>query len=90
MASSVSAEKLVILEWSGGTFVTVYAAGRVKSGGITGLTFDSTKGEPNVGCSGKLLEALLARIFNAWKGTHSGRLKSKPRTVKSWPMARVE
>lgn len=55
MASRVSAEKLVILECSGGTFVTVYAAGKVKSGGITGLAFDSTKGEPNVGCNGEFL-----------------------------------
>jgi hypothetical protein len=38
--------------------VTVYAAGSVKSGGITGLTFDSTKGEPKVGCKGELLAAL--------------------------------
>lgn len=56
MASSVSAEKLPIFECSGGTLVTVYAAGNVKSGGITGLTFDSTNGEPNVGCRGELLD----------------------------------
>jgi hypothetical protein len=55
MANSVSAEKLVILECSGGTLVTVYAAGRVKSGGITGFALDSTNGEPNVGCNGELL-----------------------------------
>ena len=55
MASNVSAEKLVILECSGGTFVTVYAAGSVKSGGTTGLALDSTKGDPKVGCNGELL-----------------------------------
>ena len=55
MASSVSDEKLLILLWSGGTLVTVYAAGSVKSGGITGLTFDSTNGDPKVGCRGELL-----------------------------------
>ena len=55
MANNVSAEKLVIFECKGGTFVTVYAAGRVKSGGTTGLMFDSTKGDPNVGCNGELL-----------------------------------
>lgn len=60
MASSVSAEKLAIFECSGGTFVTVYAAGRVKSGGITGLTLDSTNGEPKVGCNGELLRGMLA------------------------------
>lgn len=49
MASRVSAEKLPILECSGGTFVTVYAAGSVKSGGITGLAFASTNGDPKVG-----------------------------------------
>ena len=38
--------------------MTVYAAGSVKSGGITGLTFDSTKGEPKVGCKGELLSTL--------------------------------
>jgi hypothetical protein len=48
------------LECSGGTLVTVYAAGRVKSGGITGLTLDSTNGEPKVGCSGELLRESLA------------------------------
>lgn len=63
MARSVSAEKLVILECRGGTLVTVYAAGSVKSGGITGFTFDSTKGEPNVGCSGELLRGLLAAAY---------------------------
>ena len=56
MARSVSAEKLVTLVCSGGTFVTVYAAGSLKSGGITGLAFDSTNGEPNVGCKGELLQ----------------------------------
>ena len=60
MASSVSAEKLPVLECSGGTLVTVYAAGKVKPGGITGLTLDSTKGEPKVGCNGELLKVLLA------------------------------
>ena len=55
MARRVSAEKLPTLEWSGGTFVTVYAAGSVKSGGITGFAFDSTNGDPNVGCRGELL-----------------------------------
>jgi hypothetical protein len=55
MARRVSAEKLFILEWSGGTLVTVYAVGRVKSGGMTGLAFDSTNGDPNVGWSGELL-----------------------------------
>lgn len=55
MASNVSAEKLVILECSGGTLVTVYAAGSVKSGGTTGLALDSTKGDPKVGCNGELL-----------------------------------
>lgn len=64
MASNVSAEKLVIFECRGGTFVTVYAAGRVKSGGMTGLTLDSTKGEPNVGCSGELLSRLALGFFN--------------------------
>jgi hypothetical protein len=49
MASSVSAEKLVILECNGGTLVTVYACGSEKSGGITGLALDSTNGEPKVG-----------------------------------------
>jgi hypothetical protein len=38
----------------------VYAAGRVKSGGITGLTLDSTNGEPKVGCNGELLRGMLA------------------------------
>lgn len=60
MERSVSGEKLVIFVWSGGTLVTVYAVGRVKSGGITGFTLDSTNGEPNVGCRGELLRLLLA------------------------------
>jgi hypothetical protein len=49
MARRVSAEKLFILECSGGTLVTVYAVGSVKSGGITGLALASTNGEPKVG-----------------------------------------
>ena len=56
MARSVSAEKLPTLECSGGTLVTVYAAGRVKCGGITGFASDPTNGEPNVGCRGRLLQ----------------------------------
>lgn len=93
MASSVSAEKLDIFVCRGGTFVTVYAAGSVKSGGITGLAFVSTNGEPKVGCRGELLpycqwasETWIYLVLCAY----SGRLRSSPKTVKSCPTASAE
>lgn len=89
MASNVSAEKLVIFECSGGTFVTVYAVGRVKSGGITGFALASTKGDPNVGWRGELLTAL-AKHHGWVVRTYSGRLRSSPKTVRSCPMASDE
>lgn len=93
MASSVSVEKLFILVCSSGTFVTVYAAGRVKSGGMTGLAVDSTKGEPKVGWRGEPLLERECVNKGAREGivrTYSGRLRSRPSTVRSCPTARVE
>lgn len=91
MASNVSAEKLVIFVCNGGTFVTVYAAGSVKSRGITGLAFDSTNGEPKVGCNGELLISQ-HQYFSGRKEmiTYSGLLRSNPSTVRSCPIASEE
>jgi hypothetical protein len=69
--------------------VTVYAAGRVKSGGITGFALASTKGDPKVGWRGELLNAL-AMHHEQVVHTHSGRLRSSPNTVRSCPMASDE
>ena len=55
MANSVSSEKLLILDASGGTLCTAYAGGRLKSGMI-GLAFGSANGPAHVGCIGSWLQ----------------------------------